>query len=61
VRGGWDDDAGMIWIAMLCIQALPYSATLAMAIISVLPHTMPAPKQSAEVEDEAAPALQRAA
>lgn len=43
VRGGWDDDAGLVWIAMLCIQALPYAATVVMAVISVLPHTMPAP------------------
>ncbi|MCE9523102.1 MAG: glycosyltransferase, partial [Alphaproteobacteria bacterium] len=27
VRGGWEDDAGLVWIAMLAIQALPYAAT----------------------------------
>jgi cellulose synthase/poly-beta-1,6-N-acetylglucosamine synthase-like glycosyltransferase len=61
VRGGWDDQAGLVWIAMLAIQALPYTATLAMAIISVLPHTMPAPKVEATTEPEAEPAFRKAA
>lgn len=59
VRGGFDDDAGLVWIAMLAIQALPYAATLAMAIISILPHAMPAPARA--VEPVAAPEYRKAA
>jgi cellulose synthase/poly-beta-1,6-N-acetylglucosamine synthase-like glycosyltransferase/exo-beta-1,3-glucanase (GH17 family) len=62
VRGGWDDEAGLVWIAMLAIQALPYAATLAMAIISVLPHAMPRPATTdTHDEDEPAPDIRRAA
>ena len=61
VRGGWIDEAGLVWMAMLGIQALPYAATLAMAVISVLPHAMPAPAPSAKPVPELEPALQRAA
>jgi hypothetical protein len=61
VRGGWDDQAGLIWVAMLAIQALPYTATLVMAIISVLPHTMPAPKALTTIEPDAAPVFRKAA
>jgi len=43
VRGGWSDMAGVVWMAMLVIQSLPYAATLAMAIISILPPTAPRP------------------
>jgi exo-beta-1,3-glucanase (GH17 family)/cellulose synthase/poly-beta-1,6-N-acetylglucosamine synthase-like glycosyltransferase len=61
VRGGWDDDAGLVWIAMLGIQALPYAATVAMAIISVLPHAMPAPKMEPTLVPADEPAFKRAA
>ena len=36
-------------------------ATLVMAIISVLPHTMPAPKVEATTEPEAEPSFRKAA
>jgi exo-beta-1,3-glucanase (GH17 family)/cellulose synthase/poly-beta-1,6-N-acetylglucosamine synthase-like glycosyltransferase len=61
VRGGWQDDAGLVWMAMLGIQALPYAATLAMAIISVLPHAAPAPAATSANDDDLAPQYQRAA
>ena len=63
VRGGWIDEAGIVWMAMLAIQALPYAATLAMAVISVLPHAMPAPAPQAALtpEPELEPAYGRAA
>jgi len=61
VRGGWDDQAGLVWIAMLAIQALPYAATLVMAIISVLPHTMPAPKALTTTDPVIEPELRKAA
>ena len=43
MRGGWSDEAGIVWMVMLAVQALPYAATLAMAIISVMPHAAPQP------------------
>jgi cellulose synthase/poly-beta-1,6-N-acetylglucosamine synthase-like glycosyltransferase/exo-beta-1,3-glucanase (GH17 family) len=61
LRGGWEDVAGLTWMVMLAIQALPYTATLVMAIISVLPHTMPAPKVTSTVEPDAEPAYAKAA
>ncbi|MCE9521439.1 MAG: hypothetical protein K8S25_03285, partial [Alphaproteobacteria bacterium] len=61
VRGGWEDDAGLVWIAMLAIQALPYAATVTMAVISVLPHAMPVPAPSAKAKPEMEPAFSRAA
>jgi len=63
VRGGWNDDAGLVWIAMLAIQALPYAATLAMAIISVLPHAnrKPTPSAKPKPAPELEPAYSRAA
>jgi hypothetical protein len=61
VRGGWDDQAGLVWIVMLAIQALPYAATLVMAIISILPHTARAPKVLTTTEPVDEPELRKAA
>jgi exo-beta-1,3-glucanase (GH17 family)/cellulose synthase/poly-beta-1,6-N-acetylglucosamine synthase-like glycosyltransferase len=54
---GTDDPSAMIWMAMLAVQALPYAATLAMAIISVLPQTAHAPKPRSIPEPDPAPEL----
>ncbi len=40
---GTDDPSALVWMGMLAVQALPYAATLAMAIISILPQAAPQP------------------
>lgn len=58
---GLDDPSAIVWMAMLAIQALPYAATLAMAIISVLPQTTPKPEPELIPEPELEPELKQAA
>ncbi|MBI1213062.1 MAG: glycosyltransferase [Alphaproteobacteria bacterium] len=41
---GTDDPSALVWMAMLAVQALPYAATLVMAIISVWPDAAPKPE-----------------
>ena len=52
---GTEDPSALVWMAMLAIQALPYAATLAMAIISVLPQTVSAPEPTLIPEPDPAP------
>ena len=57
-RGGWSDSAGLVWMAMLAVQALPYAATLAMAIISVLPQAAPMPAPTFIPQPDPAPEIE---
>jgi cellulose synthase/poly-beta-1,6-N-acetylglucosamine synthase-like glycosyltransferase/exo-beta-1,3-glucanase (GH17 family) len=55
---GTDDPSAMVWMAMLAVQALPYAATLAMAIISTWPSAAPKPEPASLPEPDPAPEFQ---
>ncbi len=42
-RHGVGDPATLLWVAMLCVQALPYAATIAAASLSAFANAVPAP------------------
>ncbi|HEX3674011.1 MAG TPA: glycosyltransferase family 2 protein [Rhizomicrobium sp.] len=56
---GFDDPAATLWMIMLTIQALPYLATIAMAVISAMSYK--APEQIAVMIPRADPEMPKAA
>ncbi|MGQ0740861.1 MAG: glycosyltransferase [Alphaproteobacteria bacterium] len=60
-RHGIGDPATLLWVMMLCVQALPYAATIVTASVSVAAGRLPAPAATPQPEPAPLPAQKQAA